>query len=743
MRESAAEKNLCSRRRLALVTALIIALGAYINSVMFAADEPQALSIAASHTSGQSLRPRSPLEFRLNRPLISSEGRLAMFVGYIDVSSLLTISDTSIIYNPSIVPLPVGETQTIIYLISSDGVWKEAARFPLRVEAPASPTIQEPSDLQSKQHSNTSPSIPSAQPARRKSALDRGDFSPSLTIGMKSQTAASFFPDSNRPTRATFADFSLQGSVRADMTLGLFNSQISFDVLGSSFRQEALRFGELQNAAPRIDLSSYLMQFQTGKVKFSVGHVSFGTNRHLINSFSSRGISVTLPVTSRGDFSLAAMNGTSIVGWSNFFGLSRSDHQIITGTFGFEFIKERPGGVRFETSIVDGRLLPLNNFNQSAITDTERSRGMGFRVIASDQSQRMRLDGGYARSRFTNPADPLLFQGRDVVPVNETTRDARYLDASYALLQDLALGESRKANITINYRHENIAPLFRSVTAFVQPDRAQNQIEVVAAIGDVTATLSHQRFNDNLENIPTILKTLNRRNNLIVGTPLGSLFGNRAQPSRWLPRISYSMDEFHQFAPTVPVGGGFEGNASTIPDQVSRNQNARADWQLEKWRFGYRFNRSFQDNRQPGRERADLINFMNGFSLGFNPTSRMDLNLEASFENAINRETNGRDHTLTLGPVINWRVTESMALAIMLSGTSAGDVAGINRSRNANLDLQWSYRFSLERSRYRRVHGNFFVRYASRYASNFDSVFGLNSLTRLNTLNTGLSFTFF
>jgi hypothetical protein len=67
----------------------------------------------------------------------------------------------------------------------------------------------------------------------------------------------------------------------------------------------------------------------------------------------------------------------------------------------------------------------------------------------------------------------LLFQDRSVVAVREATRDARYLDASLMILHDVPLTATRKLNVTVGYHHENIEPLFRSVAAFLQPDRNQ------------------------------------------------------------------------------------------------------------------------------------------------------------------------------------------------------------------------------------------------------------------------------
>src|SRR6185436_5788405 len=118
-----------------------------------------------------------------------------------------------------------------------------------------------------------------------------------------------------------------------------------------------------------------------------------------------------------------------------------------SATWSFEFLPKRPNGLRLETSYMNGSLLPRTHFNQATVTDTERSRGWGLRLVASDPAQRLQLEGGFARSLFTNPADPLLNQGFQVVPVRATTRNAHYLDVSYQLLRELTVSQTRKANL--------------------------------------------------------------------------------------------------------------------------------------------------------------------------------------------------------------------------------------------------------------------------------------------------------
>jgi hypothetical protein len=730
---------------LALLAAAVITASRGAEVVMLADSNTQDLAITASFANQQSVSPREDLVLTLSHPLAATEGSMAVLIGSTDVTSLLITRDTSLVYSPRVVPLPTGETQVLVYLVSAANTWTQLAQFTLRVQGPrqVGSDSAATSGTQPNGGGTATTGASSTVPTARKHGFDKANFTPSITIGMKSQAAESHFPETSRPPRPTFADMTLQGSVRSDLARGAFNSQTQFDVVGSSFKQEALRFATERDGAPNIDLASYLMQFQIGKAKLSVGHIAFGTNRHLINNFSSRGISITTPISKYADVSLAAMNGTSIVGWSNFLGVSRTNHQFVTGTAGFEFIPERRGELRFELSVLDGQLQPVSSFNQGSITDTEQSRGLGLRFLGVAPSQRWRFDGGFTRSRFTNPADPLLSQGFNVVAVRESTRDARYFDGAFNVIQNARLSETKRATITLNYKHENVDPLFRSVAAITQPDRSQNEIDVIATIGEVTATVTHLRFNDNLANVPSVLKSLTRRSGLIFGTPLSALFGSPKKPSPWLPRVSYSVDELHQFGASIPVNGGFELNPSTVPDQVSTNQSLSADWQVKTVRWGYRFNRSFQDNRQVGRELADLRNITNVWSLGIQPNPRLGINLDAGWDSAFNKEQKRTDQTLRLGPSVNWTMTKSMVFTGMISATSLGNVAGTSRTRDAEADLQWSYRFAIDKGRNKKVQGQFFIRYADRYGFARDTVFGFRNLTKLRTLNGGINFTFF
>jgi hypothetical protein len=172
-----------------------------------------------------------------------------------------------------------------------------------------------------------------------------------------------------------------------------------------------------------------------------------------------------------------------------------------------------------------------------------------------------------------------------------------------------------------------------------------------------------------------------------------------------------------------------------------------ADWQFTKWRLGYRFNRSFQNNRQPGRELADLENLINGLTLGLNLTPAFDVNFEVNNELAKNFESRRADRTLRYAANTNWRMSPRTTFALNLSTIGAGDLARTSSSRTIEGDAQLSYRLDGEHPVWQRLFANrvkaqFFIRYANRFARTRDRVFVVDSLNRVWTLNTGVNLNF-
>jgi hypothetical protein len=455
------------------------------SKVTAAVDE--SVRINANFVANQPVSPKGRLELHTSRPLLETEGRLAVMIGDTDVTALCVISGNDVTYDPKALPLPTGETNVLVYLVSRENEWSEVARLPLLVEepkvipvtpGPSSGTLSPPSGVAA-----ATTVGPATQTPKTPSPFQ---FIPNISLNVKSQSTALYFPDSTRPDRLNFTDIALQATFQGNYQNKVVSIQNQFDMAGSSVQNEALRFGQLGADAPQFDLSAYSMLYQLYGAKLRLGNVSFGSNRELINSFSSRGISLAIPITKRFDISGAIMNGTSVVGYDNFFGFSRSTHRISSATLGIEVLDKRPGGFRVELSGLNGSLLPLSSFNQGLVSDAEKSKGASIRVVGSDTSQRLHFDGGFSRSRFTNPSDPLLSQGTDIVPVKAVWRNARYLELSYDLLRGYKLAKNQSLSLNLAYHHERVDPLYRSVAAFNQADHLNNQFDLSGSLGSIT-----------------------------------------------------------------------------------------------------------------------------------------------------------------------------------------------------------------------------------------------------------------
>jgi hypothetical protein len=745
------------------------------------------LSITASFNSQTPLTPDTLIELHLSRPLKTADGRIAVIIDRNDVTSLFISDGTRLVYSPALLPLPLGQSQLIVYLIGADNVWREIGRFGLLVvkekpvptpsqSAPAEPSIVNtveiaktngsdlPADNGKTSRNNGEPLPESATPpstngsARapeskdtskdtakpHKWGFEKFDYVPSVTLGIKTQPAQFNFPADTRPSqRATFTDGTLQFSMRNEMTRGWFGAQSSFDFAGSTFQAEALRFGTLGNNAPQVDLSSYLVQFKLGRARVNIGSTSFGSSRQLINNFASRGITVTVPITKRFDFSVAALNGTSIVGYGNFFGLGRNKHQLQAATLGVEFLPKRPGGLRLELSGVNAYIQALNNVSQGSVNDVERSKGGTARLIATDKSGRFKFDGGFARSQYRNPADPLLYQGTNTLAVPFLTRNARYFDASYDVLRGYKLIKSKQVNLNVAVRHEQVDPLYKSLGASAGADKRQYDFQLSGSIGEISVQAGNSRFNDNLRRIASILQSLSRGETFSVALPAAALWGGSSSTSKYLPRLSYSWSVMHQFGAAIPVNGGFATDPGAIPNQYSTSQNFSADWQFQKLNVGYNYNRSFTNNQAPGRERFDFLNQTNGVRAGFNPTSRLSLNFELTRDSANDFGGVKLARTWRIGPTVSWTLNKHVSWTAGLTNTIDGDRAQTSGSRNTEFDTQFSYRMGAERGGLKKVQSQIFIRYADRYARSRDIVFGTASLTRAQIFNAGVNVTFF
>ncbi len=739
-----------SFKTLLIVPALLMIFISAGSNVYRAQSAAQPLVVTANFQKDSPVSAESAIELTLDRDLQAGE-KIAFVLDETELTGLFVKNDKSFVYDPKTLPLPIGNSTITVYLIDALGNWKEVIKFPLVVGAPKA--IESPEKTPEKKDdaqktTDLTAVQPEASPAPtpepKKFGFEKLDFLPSFTIAIKSQPFQSNFPIENRPSeRATSTDLTLTGSIKNEVKRGVFGVESNFDFAGSSFKEEALRFGTLGEKAPDIDLSSYLMNFQIAKAKFSYGHTSFGNNRHLVSSFSARGLSVNIPLGKRFDVTAGILNGTSIVGFGNFFGLSKVRHQVQGATLGIEFFPQRQNAMRLEVTGFNGYIQALSNVSEGRINDSERSRGFGLRFIASDKSERFKLEAGYAFSRSQNPQDSELDPDGNAVPIPPISRAANYVEASYQILKDVKLTATKNLNLSASFKHEYVEPLYKSLGASAGADRTAQDYTLDSSIGDITFQYGHSRFHDNLRNVASILKSLTRVNRFSVALPLTALIGKAEKPLKMLPRLAYSIDRTHQFGAGIPINGGFEIDPATIPDLVNTNQSFSSTWQFTKFNLEYRYNRSFADNRQTGSETADQIGWTHGVAVGLNPSATLGFTVGLNFESSNNLGTAQINRTKALTLSATWQPFKNATFSGNFSNSLAGDFARTSDSRNSNFDMQFAYNFNIEKSKFRKFGMQSFIRFADTFVRTNDFIFNVNNRTRTKIINAGLTFNFF
>lgn len=672
-------------------------------------DEP--LRVTSSLPQG-SISRFEPLTLEFNRPLESEDGRPAVFLGDVDLTALFRREGRSIRYEPELHPLPSGEADLVVYVVSPSGSWQEIGRFPVSVRLPGN--------------------------------FETAAFVPQLTLSNKGQIVEGRFPEpAQDPDHRIYQDFSGQLGIRGELATPAWRLQASANAVGVSYQNEALRFGELGERAPRVDLTDYLLDARRGPIGLQVGHVVHGHQRHLISGFSSRGTVLSGEWGDHVDLSIAAMNGSQIVGWKNPLGLAEPDHRMVSATAGFTMLRVPVADVRIETSYLNASVLPRTGFNQTAVVDAERSRGGAGRLHAQLLDRRVEIEAGFAGSRYVNPIDPALAQGADLVPVEQETNFARYIDASAALVRGARISPRMGADLRIAYRNERVDPLYQTAAAYVRPDILQHAFEVQGSLGPLSVRVAHLRSEDNLDDITSILKTKTRQGSLNVGLMPASLLGiGASQAVRALvPMVSYVYDRTHQYGAGLPENGGF--SPTHVPDQVNHLHNAGIDWQGMWWSLGYRFASSEQDNRQEGREDADFLDQTHGMSLAVRATRFLELGVDLDFNRAVNLADEETDWTRRLGAHARFRPVERLNLSVSYAPTRVLNNLRTRRRFDSSFRAEGAYAFSFAGVDRMPVRGQVFIRYARQAASNRDHTYGLDSETRFWSVNTGFSLSFF
>jgi hypothetical protein len=707
---------------------------------------------------------------------LPAQTETAVFLGDLDITSQMQREGQELVYKSTLLPLPVGEQTLTVYRTTTPDRWESIATFSVKIESnssqiatqteesgksppttttPAPATItpspsSKPDSIPANPNDSQSPTATTPPPAGSTPATTSATvtdptspigFNTKLNVNIKSQIAESRSPDAGVSPRPTSLDAAFTGELSALYPIGTGKLQGKVNLVGTTFKPESLRFGELQERASLVDLSAYSINFTDGDNKVAVGNVCFGNNPLLVTNVCTRGVTANLKLNNFADLSIGHLSTTAIVGFDNILGIEQENNTLTGATLGVQVANNASGGVRLETTVMNGSRLPVANFNVGEVVDAETSDGIGFRVTAANDNGRWKADAGFARSTFTagGANDPQLTEGTNAVALQPVTKNAWYAETSYDILKDVKLDDKRNLALSVNLKVEQADPQFGTLGATVNADRLQAQYGINATIAGASIQFQHTDSEDNIANLPNILKTRNKSDTISLNVPLQSVLQNN---SSLLPTISYSYQTTAQNGSIfAAINGGFD-ESSEIPNQLNNTQEIGLEWKFsEAFSFDYKFSNTFQDNRQLGRENADFHNISHQFSVGWQPSQQLRFNLGYNFTNAQNIERQITRFTQSPTFGVSWEFVPDVTLAANYNFNNDSDSIGESLTRSNGLDLLLTWNFKTNTFG-RENPGSVFLRYSGQSNLNSSSIGNINTDSTINTVSAGMSLSF-
>jgi hypothetical protein len=644
------------------------------------------------------------LIFALNRPMRAEDGRLVVIVGQSDLSAQTHINGTRVSLALHGERLVAGDLEVVTYVTSAPDHWRELGRFMFR--------------------------------RLTRTGFESATVRPKLDLQTDGQLGARLPPNTPPVVRdGVYHDLSLNGGWEAALRRGNTNFAAQGLLLGASREEARLRNAQMGGNAPAVDLASYSLQFTRQPLVVALGHVGLGTHRHLVNQFRSRGVSAQARLGTRLHATLAGVAGSEIVGWDDPLGLRRPSHRILSGSLGIEAAPTRPGLLRLELSALEGSQQPIPAFNQGAITDRQTSGGFGGQLNAALPSGRVRLSAGVARSRFSNPLDPLLNGDTTVVRVLPETRNARFGELTLDALRGVRIGPT-SANLSLAARHERVDPQYKSVAMQLQANRQQNVIEAHGSLDALQVQFAVTQERDNLDDISSLLTTRSRGGSLNAVLPLPQLL--RASPAAWWwPSLTVGWQTLSQIGDALPADGGFRF-VFQVPNQRTSNLTLGVAWQRQGWNVAGRYNHSLVDNRQLERERSDFATDAYGVTLGLSVAQRLTLAIDLAREGMHNIELEQHMRNERVSFQADWRPAGHLALNGAGSLVTSRNPMTTQRARNTEFRIEASQGFNLYARPAGGSQARVFLRYV-RAASALRMTGTLQPETQRWTVNSGLS----
>jgi hypothetical protein len=576
------------------------------------------------------------------------------------------------------------------------------------------------------------------------SGFETANWNINGSVTIDAQLDAEFKGDAFIPEQSRFQVGNLQLSIASEHSREDLSIRSQANIVGTTKQENALRFYERGQQAEKVDLTDYLVTVKKGKATISLGHTGFGSNPLLIDNLSNRGAHFGYQINSIFDIAFTQQNGSSIVGWNNLFGLHNSQHRIAASTLGAEFFPNEPGKLRVEMSYLDGQVQAINDFSVGQVSDIEKNQGWGLRLISQLWDGRVRFEGVFASSRFTNPNDSALLLGDEfeLVKVEQTTDQAYQVNLDFDLLTQNEQG-TRFFTASLNLGQDKVDALYRTIAAGPSADQKINRLGLQGNLATGQWQYAFTETKNNVDRIPSILTSQTKDHSLNYNLNLASVFqSDTTEPKSYLPSLNINLQKVHQLAINAPAQKLSDFNSdSHLPNQVTKILELSANWSFNTYSIGYNLSYSNQDNLQIGRQQADFSRINHSINQSYTLFKSLSFNMDLGRARNFEHENRTAFYNNNAALIINYAFSPNWKINLGASINKDYDNFGLSTSNamtlNGGIDHQWS--LNLNGSD---ISGQWYLRYAKQRNESEDNVFAFNTFAQDWNITSGISLTF-
>lgn len=440
--------------------------------------------------------------------------------------------------------------------------------------------------------------------------------------------------------------FDFRGDGKVTVARGRWRAWLDGEVTGTDDGNKRLR----QNDGRKQDLTRGIgvIEFRDGGtfVQGSLGDVSVEPGMELVNQgFASRGFNaIGSFFNERVKVTGGNTHGADIRG--TFRGVEafdtenrRSAVNISAGLLNSENLNVTVLG-----SVLDVRRPGAANFGQAEVLDGEENTVLGGGLKVAAWENRIQFSGEFAHSIYANPAELNSFNEFGAsVDVGSTVGDAQ------TYRTDVELWRGDTLSVRSHGSYSLVDALFRSVQSGTTADRETWDYGLTATYDFVSLTVGKNKFDNNVDDITSILKTRQRTYSGSLDFTLDSFkeppkFAPEGQPGNqggaekkedgfWsalrqlIPNsVSFSRSDARvESLNANVVGSNSSIDGSEIPATVTVTNGVSFNWNYAVGSTSIALTESQLDTQQTGRASADTedrsVSLDQSFNMGPMTTS--------------------------------------------------------------------------------------------------------------------------